>query len=427
MREKFQQLIEQLKKLVWTGFFSIVGANTLVKVITFCGGVVLVRVLSKSEYGIYSYVNNTIGFLILLGDMGTGLTTMQFSQEYYKSEKLKGFCAFGLKVTILFSIIPAICILTSPYYFPYTIKEAIPLTVALTGIPFLNNLNTFLQTNLRIHLKNNKYAILCVISIMVHYIVLLPLAFQWGVKGAIYANYGYMAVTLFWSILFNKGSIYINNEDKKYLTRREKKEFIKYAIPTQLNSIAGQIMTLLDVFIIGLVYANENAIASYKIAATIPSACAFIPASIMLYITPYMARNRTNKIWLKRNIPKLLKYSIALYAIIAFIAIITSSWLIPLLFGPQYKDSIECYIILMIGFVFYGGIQAPVSNVLYTQRKIRVSLMITILGGISNILLCVVGIKVWGITGVAIASTANNMLIGLSAGGYIRHYIRNLK
>ena len=81
----------------------------------------------------------------------------------------------------------------------------------------------------------------------------------------------------------------------------------------------------------------------------------------------------------------------------------------------------------MIGFVFYGGIQAPVSNVLYTQRKIRVSLMITILGGISNILLCVVGIKVWGITGVAIASTANNMLIGLSAGGYIRHYIRNLK
>ena len=90
------------KRLLNTGFFSIVVSNTLTKIVAFLGGTVLVRVLSKDDYGVYSYVMNAIGIMVVLGDMGTGMATLQFTQENYKDElKFKGYCSYGLKLTII--------------------------------------------------------------------------------------------------------------------------------------------------------------------------------------------------------------------------------------------------------------------------------------------------------------------------------------
>lgn len=414
----------EIKQLLKTGFFSIVISNTLIKIVSFLGGAVLVRVLSKSDYGVYSYVMNCIGFLVVMGDMGTGSATLQFTQENYRDKlKFKGYCAYGLKLTIIFSVFPMICILLSPFYYPYTIEEAEKLVLALFALPFINNLNTFFQTNLRIHLDNGRFSLLNMAAIIIHYAVLLPMSLKWGVLGAVLANYGYGLLTLLVSIYFNKNKLYIGKAYDALITSSERKQFFKLSVPSQLNAMIAQIMLLIDVFMIGLFFKNGEIIASYKVATTIPSACNFIPASIMVYAIPFFSRNAQDFFWFRKSYRKLILFSIGICSIIAFVGIITAPWLIPLVFGKGYRDAITCYVVLMIGFIFSGGLQIPSVNVIYTQRKVGVNLVITIVCGILNVALDILGIKVWGSIGAAMATAIVNMVGGIVAFIYLNAYM----
>ena len=69
------------KKFKTTGFFSIVGAGTLNKIISFVTGIILVRILSKADYGAYSYALNIINFFVLLNGLGTSSCIVQLCVE----------------------------------------------------------------------------------------------------------------------------------------------------------------------------------------------------------------------------------------------------------------------------------------------------------------------------------------------------------
>ena len=73
-----------------------------------------------------------------------------------------------------------------------------------------------------------------------------------------------------------------------------------------LNDGLSELMYLLDVFILGLAVPDETVIASYKVATTIPTALVFIPLSVITYVYPYFARNRTDKAWLTKNYRRLV-------------------------------------------------------------------------------------------------------------------------
>lgn len=424
MKYVFSQVKLNIQKLVIKGFFSIVISNTLAKVVAFLGGSILVRVLSKNDYGLYSYVVNALGFLLILGDMGTGMAVLQFTQENYQNEdKVKGYCAFGLALVIVFSILSMFCIILSPLFYPFTLEGAEKLVLLLVGIPFINNLNTFLQTNLRAHLANNKFALLNILSIIIHYAVLLPMSFMWGVEGAILAQYGYGILTLFFALFFNRKEIFIGKKYLRLLTNDEKRSFFKLSIPSQLNSIISQILILIDIFMVGLFWGDASVIASYKVASVIPSVVTFIPSSIMLFIIPYFSRNKNNFKWIRESYKKLILATFSLCLGISFLGILTSKWVIPLVFGKQYTDVVPCYVILLIGFVFSGGLQIPSVNVIYAQRKIKVNLIITIICGILNVIFDIVGIKMWGSIGAAIATTIISIIGGILSLAYLCIYL----
>ena len=84
-KEKIKTKIEKLKK---TGFFSIFIATVFSKVITLLGGIILVRILSKSDYGIYSYVHNCYSMLFLLNDFGIATAALQYLTENFSNQEI---------------------------------------------------------------------------------------------------------------------------------------------------------------------------------------------------------------------------------------------------------------------------------------------------------------------------------------------------
>ena len=54
--EKIKKLLNRLKI---TGFYSVFVSSVFTKIVTFFGGVILVRIMSKEDYGLYTYVMNS--------------------------------------------------------------------------------------------------------------------------------------------------------------------------------------------------------------------------------------------------------------------------------------------------------------------------------------------------------------------------------
>ena len=76
------ELTNRIKVLLRTGFFHIFGSSVINKIIGFLSSVVLVRILTKPEYGTFTYAWNIYSIVILFNGMGIEYGTLQLSSEH---------------------------------------------------------------------------------------------------------------------------------------------------------------------------------------------------------------------------------------------------------------------------------------------------------------------------------------------------------
>lgn len=413
--------------LLRTGFFSVFFSQVLCKVLTFIGGMVIVRILSKSDYGAYTYVLNCYGMLMLLGDLGCCVAVMQFCNENYADpQKFDAYFTYGLKRAMLFSLFTSFLLLVSPLFYPFKAAEAARLTRMLCLMPVLGTASNLLLVNLRIRLENTRFAAVNFFQTFIHYLVILPLSYWFGITGAIFSNYVIQILVLLFSLAVSRKLLHFSWRND-VLALREKWNFLKLAVGSQLNNGTSQALMLLDVCLIGVIIGSDEVISSYKVATTIPTALSFIPNAIMTYANPYFARNIQNRSWVRRSYFKLTLGCAAGNLIITLGGILSAFWVIPLIFGRQYEDAVSCFIVLMIGYFFSASFQVLSQNIIYTQRKVRVNIIITFLSGVSNCVLDAVLIFNYGSIGAALATTLVHVINSALCVGYLCFYLREAK
>ncbi len=421
MKEKITSLILNLKR---TGFFSIFGANVLSKIISFVGSIIIVRIMSKGDYGLYSYVMNCYGMIFLLNDFGCGVAMMQYRSENYANSILyNDYFTFAFKCALGFSVIPSILLLLSPFYYPFKQDEASILTQCLFLLPIFSVINSFLLLNLRTALQNNKFALLSFIQTIVQFGFILPMSFFWNVTGAVLSNYlATISVTAV-GLLISRENLQFK-WNKCILSLEEKICFLKYAFVSQANNSISALLQLFDIFLIGLLIHNNEIISSYKVASVIPQAMMFVPNSILIYALPLFARNIYNISWVKRNFNRMLWGCAGINGIITLISVCTASYFFPLLFGKEYIDAIPYFILLMMAFFAQGTFQIPSANIIYTQHKVNINLVITILSNVLNCILNIYLILTYGAIGAAISTLIVSIVASVMSYGYMKFWLR---
>lgn len=421
MVNKVDGLIGTLKN---TGFFSVFMSNIFSKILSFFGGVIIVRILSKNDYGLYTYVMNCYSMLFILNDFGCNVAMIQFRSENHKNTKLyNGYFIFPFKCALLFSVVASILLVISPLFFPFKQEDAQVLTQCLFLLPVFTTINTFLQSNLRVEMQNKKFAILNVLQVVFHYGYILPMSFLGGIRGAVVSNYAVAISVLLMSVMISRKFLRFDWREKT-LDSKHKKHFLKYAFASQLNNSIGALLNLFDVFLIGVVIADNEVISSYKVASTIPQALLFIPNSILIYAGPLFARNIGNKTWIRRNFNRMVAGCIAVNGMISLMCILLAQSIITYIFGNEYSDAVSCFNILMISFFLQGTFQIPSANIIYTQHKVRMNIAITIVSNILNCILDVWLIHYYGSIGAAIATLLVSSVTSIMAYGYMRFWLR---
>ncbi|MGN0796559.1 MAG: lipopolysaccharide biosynthesis protein [Christensenellales bacterium] len=404
------RLKNSLKKLFKDGFFSIVISQVIVKAISFCSSIFLARILSKGDFGVYSYAQNLLSTLLLLDGIGTISSIIQHASESYKEPgKQASYALYGFKIGFTFNSILSLALFIYALVGSFSIGGTGPVLAIMAFQPILSYVQSFCACNLRFRLETSLFAYTNIMASLFHILSILLGAQIAGVKGIAFGLYiGYLSSILCYLYVFK--SIKNIYEIKAPLSTVEKKSFVRMSLSATINDSILHMIMVADVFLIGLLIKDELIVASYKIATTIPTALVFIPASVMLFFYPYFARRQNDLPWIKKTLASVVGLLAVVNGLIVALLYFLAPQFIKFIYGEQYLDCVAAFRILLIGYLFTGTIRTPLVNFLWSQKKNNYVILLSVAIGIVNIVCDVIFIKAKGSIGAAYATMLTYVL-----------------
>lgn len=416
-------ILQTIENVLKKGLLTIFIATILEKLFAFIGNTVIVRLVSKAEYGIYAYANNQLRFFLLLTGFGAVSAIMQMCSESLDdplhSEKIY---SYGRKIGLRFNVILAGLILVYALCVTMPITGANALLVLMCCLPLVEILPGFQKTFLRTQLKNNQYAVSNVVSAICHCLFLVGGTILCKTKGLIAGRYlAALVSTVLIYKLYHVHSLRQLNED---LSKNVRRDFNKIAVISMANNAISQLLYLVDVLVIGFFIPNEEVIAMYNVATKIPTAMAVIPAAIITFVYPYFARHRNDKKWVKRNYLHCMGATLLADTAVAVPLYIIAPHLLSALYGSSYLDAVLPFRILLIGFIFAGTFRVLAGNILVSQRELKFNFIVAVISGITNIIADIVLIMFYGSTGAAIATVLIQIISGVMSTARMLYILR---
>lgn len=422
------EIMDTIKKHVKNGFLHVFSAGTINKIVSLCSSIFIVRVLSQNDYGMYSYVINIVNMFMLFNGLGTLTGLLQYGSMAEDINKRNGFFHFGMRVGFLANVVVSLLIILYAILIPQKIENSELFLIIAAFIPMFRYMNDSIPTYLRTENKNKKYGNLYTVNSVLLFVLMVTLAFFWGVAGALTSRYLANIATIGWGILIapNFRKCFVRSNARS-LEDKEKKDFLKYSVITCFNNAVSQLLYNIDIFVIGIVIGTTNSIASYKVATTIPFGLSFISISIITYFYPIIVRQREDTAWVARNYKRLLLVLGLVNGVIAILCFALAPFIIRIIFGNQYTDAVTCFRILIVGYWISSTFRIAGGNLLDMLLKVKANFVISIIAGVSNILLDVIMVKAWGSIGAAIATCSIFLLTSVMSNVYIIYSLRRKK
>lgn len=416
------KVLPKIKTLLRTGFFHIFGSSVINKVIAFLSSVVLVRILSKTEYGVFTYAWNIYSIILILNGMGIESGVLQISSEHsgdiaYANRASNYGVRFGMKFDLLLFAL----ILGTGLFAPLKIESSRPVLCMLCLLPMAQLLFQMTTSYLRAQKRNQEFARLTVINTVLIFVISAGAAFLFREKGLVVGYYAaYLSSFVIGLVVYH---IRLFNSTPK-LEGEDRNALLKIAAITMCNNGLSQLMYLLDVFVLGIVDPQETLLASYKVATMIPSALAFIPLALITYLYPYFAEHKDDGKWCLERYKQIVLGLGAFNLLLSGILFAGAPLIIRLLFGEQYLDAVPVFRILSANYFFSGTFRILSGNLLVTQRKLKFNLFVAVVSSLTNVVADYFFIQWWGSVGAALATVLVVLISGILSTTYLIHTFR---
>lgn len=337
--------------------------NVITKGLNFLIILVLTRTLGPEDYGKYSFIFVTVALGSALFDFGMENTAVRFAARD-KNEKQN---IFGLYLTtklgILFLLI-LFLIFGNFWFFDVLNKGSIShytpfLIIGLLGESLFFVNDTYLQANQRFQLRASLNIARYAISFL--FIGFLVTSRQMFLEWAMYIYWIPFLFSLaflgkYWGFLKAFWSRTLNPSLFSEIFRYEKWMFI--------YSIANNLLGRLDFFMLGL-WVSYTQLGIYNAAVQLCAIVSFLPLVLGKVLLPTLAE--LSEVQIFRTTGKMIRGT-TLMALAALAMIPLSIWLVPLLLGSEYAESIGVLQILVLAFVA-GLMSMPYEQALYSLGK----------------------------------------------------------
>lgn len=399
------------RRLISTGFFHIVGSGTLVNIVGFLSNIILVHVVSKAEYGLFTYAANIYGMIIILSGLGASATMLQFASEKFNDqEKKDAIYQYALRFGLIINCALAAFVIVVGFVYPFEITGAQFLIYMYAILPIFQYLNEYQTIYLRSERNNKGYSYTNLLYAIVLMIASITGAALFGAMGFVIAQY---IATLFIVVFVAKHyKVPFLLKGKNEMPKEEKREFVKYSVVIAIGNAFSQIKTLATAFLLGLLLPSAEILASYNVALRIPTALFFLPSAICVYLYPFFAEHIDNGSWCLKYFKKAMSGIFVSNLIISAILFIIAEPLLIIVFGEQYRDAATAFRILVVNFLIAGTFNTLPGNLLGAQRKFSYNLGVNIATGAFSMLSCIILIPALGMNGAALSVLLSSIFSG---------------
>ncbi len=395
---------EAFKKVYKQGAFHIIAGSFLTKFSALLASIFIVRVLTKDDYGAVSYIENIYGYLYILIGMGLDISLMRFM---IKSETPRKQLAYYKYVLIMGSIVNlgllVIIGLGVWFYQPpqafALLKTLVLIYLIATPIQFIVEANLYVYRAMK---ANQRYALL---SFAVSTLTILTKFFGamiWKVDGVVYAK----LVTYFIiAIILGQQTykIYFKGLREDPLTKTERKNLVSYSLQYVLSNGLWQLLTLNDIFLIGILVNDSVALAEYKAAFMLPSNLTLISHSIGIFIAPYFIAHEHDNAWVWKHYKLTLLATTAMVIPVAAVFLLVPGWISSLLYGQQYANIAILLQLITVTSIINTIFRFTTASLFASMGLVKNNLPIAVLGVVVQVILGVYFIRQYGTAGAAYA------------------------
>lgn len=415
MRKIVSKVKTLIKKLGATGFMNLFGSSVINKILTFISGIIIVRLIPKSDYGVYSNANNILSLFCLLEGFSATSVLLQFGCTKQGKDK-EDTIRFCYSLALITNTILSIIILFSGAFIKFSIDGTGKLLMLMSFQPLIRTLIEQQRTYLRIEQKNKEFAFANNLYTVTSVILTIILSFLFKVNGLILSSY--LTVIIITLFLWEKYNL--NAPKLSFcLLKNDTYKMLKFAAVCVINNSTGSIMYLLDTFVLGIVIAESTVTASYKVATTIPTALAFIPSCVMVYIYPYFAKRSKDVRWCIKNYKKVLflfgTFNLAIVAVL----VVFAPLIIKLMFGAQYLDALIPCRILCVSYFVRATFRTVPGQLLVTQEKLGFNTFVGFASSALNTILNIVLIPKYSSNGAAMATLIVTIVFAVMSSTYL--------
>lgn len=402
MADYKKKYLTKFKQVAGAGFFHIFIASVLNRLVSFASNIALVQIISKSDFGIYTYALNILSIALLFSGFGLGSGAFQLCSEYQDNIRLRdSIFSFASSTAIKINILLCLLLAGSTFIIQFPIAASANLLLLMSLNPLVIIIFDFQQIYLRSSLRNRDFAYLNSIHTVLLALWSVIGAMLLAARGLILGRYLAYIVTIIIATKYFKLPGIIT---RKTGAAFDKLALFKISIISMLNNGLSELMYFLDILILGLVLADESVIASYKVATVIPNAAIFLPGAIVTCIYPYFAAHREDKAWTKKHYRDVVLATGLINLFLSAGMIIFANPIVSLIYGDQYLDAVICFRILVAGYFFAGTFKIISGNLLVTQRKLTFNLVLNIACGLVNLIGNALLIPRYGSVGAAVAT-----------------------
>ena len=357
----------------------------------------IIRIISKEDFGIYALVLVIANFLNIFSGLGLEMSIVKFISSIKELEKK---FTFAPTIIIRLSFIAVNVILLIIFgndflaIFNFTATNLLPIIIILFVLSNFRDLFYNLLQGLNLF---RKYALVQIVTsilrvaILIVIILLKKLSLQSILLIEVYVVL--FAVLLQLSLIPYK-LIFHWKLDFDNIIR-----ILRFSLPLYLTSLLSIIYNQVSIFIIGL-YLNPASIASYDVANKIPLATkkGFQSFIIVFYpnVSKLFSKGETDNAIILIN-KSLFTFSIVINLLV-FLCFIFNKEIILLLFSEKYLSSTLAFSLLIVAF-YFNSISNIMGYSLVSAGLPAVNLKISIISSAISLLGAIIMVPTWGFMG----------------------------
>jgi O-antigen/teichoic acid export membrane protein len=381
-------------------FALVLAANIFSYFIAFSGSVIFVRLLGKTEFGLYTFAFGIVSLFLLVNGFGAAAGVLQYVSRAKSEQERLGYLHFAFKSGALFNLLISLLIIGYALLIPLPMPRARPILLAMALFPVGRLYIDIFQAYLRATQQNKLQARFLIVNNCVLLAANVIGIACFKLYGLVYFTYlGYLLMFVISSWKFKLPNLF--NQSSKF--KINIRQFVSYSFFTTLSNAFSGLLFVLDTIIISYIVKDPQLLATYRVATIIPFAINFIPNIAVNYYYPEFAKNAHNPSQVRKLARFVAKRMFIFSAVVSLMLILLAKPLLLLIFGNSYADSVVPFQIISFGYWIIATFRTVNGNILAALGKAKLSFYLTFVILLVNIVVTYLLVTKYSIVGAASA------------------------